>query len=160
MAPKSVLSRSPKMADTKAATTVLTASKEKHVLDAKRDDLNKQLTQLAKEKKAKDRQLRHLKAKAQKIDLTELMQMLMMKAFLLSKDAAASAATASGSTDGVSEQWVPKDGPEAVQKLAELTSMSSHPEVLEFAKTLRTNYAAVTPTEPASEAADPIEPSV
>ena len=115
---------------------------------------------MAKEKKAKDRQLRHLKAKAQNIDLTELMQMLMMKAFLLSKDAAASAASASGSTDPPAEPWVPKDGPEAVQKLAELTSMSSHPEVIEFAKTLRANYAITTPTEAASDEADPIEPSV
>jgi hypothetical protein len=159
MAPKGHLTRCQKMADTKAATKILTASKDKKQIDVKRDALKKELTDLAKQKKAKERQLRSLKQKAQKIDLTELMQMLMMKAFLLSKDAAAAAASASGSSDPPAEPWVPKDGPEAVKKLAELTAMSTHPEVLEFAKTLRANYAASPPTEAATPDADPIEPS-
>ena len=60
----------------------------------------------------------------------------------------------------LAEPWVPKDGPDAVKKHAELTSISQHPEVLEFAKTLRANYAAVSPTEAATPDADPIEPSV
>ena len=80
--------------------------------------------------------------------------------FLLSNDAAASA-SASGSGDPApAEPWIPKDGPEAVKKLAELTSMSQHPEVLDFAKTLRANYAAPSPTEAVTPDADPIEPSV
>ena len=159
MAPKSALSRSQKMADSKAATKILTAFKDKQHVEEKKKQLKKEMKQLAMQKKSKDRQLRILKQKAQKIDLTELMQMLMMKAFLLSKDAAASA-SASGSGGPVpAEPWIPKDGPEAVKKLAELTSMSQHPEVLEFAKTLRANYAAPSPTESATPEADPKEPS-
>jgi hypothetical protein len=159
MAPKSGLSRSQKMADSKAATNILSAFKDKQQVEVKKNELKKEMKQLAMQKKAKDRQLRSLKQKAQKIDLTELMQMLMMKAFLLSKDAAASSG-ASGSGDPAAEPWVPKDGPEAVKRLAELTSSSQHPEVLEFAKTLRANYAAACPSEATTPDADPIEPSV
>jgi hypothetical protein len=157
MAPKGAGNRSSKIADSKAATKILTASKEKQSIEDKKKTLRKQMSMLAKEKKAKERQLKNLKKKAQKIDLTELMQMLMMKAFLLSKDAAESGSCAAASTDG---PWIPKDGPEAVQRLAELTSMSSHPEVVNFAKTLRANISPFSGSDSASATSDPIEPSV
>jgi hypothetical protein len=86
------------------------------------------------------------------------MQMLMMKAFLLSKDASDNGAASSSSGDG--KPWVPKDGPDAVQKLAELTSMSSHPEVVDFAKTMKSNFVFNLNSDAASDQSDPIEPSV
>jgi hypothetical protein len=64
------------------------------------------------------------------------------------------------SANQLAEPWIPKDGREAVKKFAGFTSMSSPPELLEFAKTVRANYVASSPTEAVSEDSDPIEPSV
>ena len=80
--------------------------------------------------------MRALKQKAQKDDLTELMQMLMMKAFLLSKNAADSGVTTSSSSSS-SEPWFPKDGPDALNNMTKLAALSTHPESVNFAATLK-----------------------
>ena len=66
----------------KAAGKVLLAQQEQQHIDKQKKDLKSEMTNLAKDRKRQERKMRNLNAKAQKIDLTELMQMLMMKAFL------------------------------------------------------------------------------
>lgn len=136
MAPKVAMSpRAKKAADMKAAGKVLLAQQEKQKIDKQKKDLKSEMTKLAKDRKKQERKMRTLKAKAQKIDLTELMQMLMMKAFLLQKNATDMGLCSSASSS--SEAWVPKDGPDALNKLTELAGLSTDPEVVSFAATLR-----------------------
>ena len=91
---------------------------------------------LNKEKKKAQRQARNLKVKAAKCDLGELLQILMMKAFVLGEEIKSKASGSEGASSS-SEPWMPKDPKEAFDKIQELVSQTEQAEVTKFAATLR-----------------------
>ena len=141
-----------KASDTKAATKVLDSAQAVKNLMDKKKELKEAMGKLALAKKKEERKVKALKKKASKVDLSDLMQMLMMKAFLHSKAQAESSGSASSSS---TEPWVPKNGADAVERLKELCETCQHPEVMAFAKTLKENTsAASTPAEGESSQED------
>jgi len=141
MAPKlqGARTRKQKSSDSKAAGKILKASQEAVNLQEKKKTLKDQMARIQAEKKKQERRARTLKKKAAKCDLTELMQMLMMKAFLFNKQTAAEGSGSASSTDA----WIPKDADDALDKLKTLAGHSANPEVLEFAKTLTASKGAL-----------------
>ena len=120
-------------ARTKASGTVLKASKQMVQLAERRKALQSNLDQLRKEKKRAAREARKLKAKASKIDLGELLQMMMMKAYVLSEEqTAASGSSASSST----APWKPSTPKEAFEKIQEALTGQEQQEVQSFANNL------------------------
>ena len=140
MAPKTVSpSAVKKVSDTKAAGQVLDAAQAvKNLLDKKKE-LKDAMGNLALVKKKEERKVRALKKKAGKLDLSDLMQMLVMKAYLHSK---AQEESSSSSSSSSTQPWVPKNGAEAVDRLKELCETCQRPEVLAFAKTLKAGSGA------------------
>ena len=134
MAPKAI-SPSPgkKASDTKAASKVLDSAQAVKTLASKKLELKDAMSKLAVAKKKQERKVKTLKKKASKLDLSDLMQMLMMKAFYHAKHEAEGSSSSSSSSD----LWVPKNGADAVDRLKELAETCQHPEVMAFAKTLK-----------------------
>ena len=93
------------------------------------------LKKLALEKRKAQRKARALKEKAGKINLADLMQMVMMKAFILSEEKREAASSSSSSSS--TEVWKPKNAQDAFNKIFELTNASEREEVASFAKELR-----------------------
>ena len=128
MAPKSVL-----WARTKKAGEMLAAQKEVDMLAKQKKEIRMSMSKLQKEKKAA-RQARQLKAKAAKCSLGDLLQMLMMKAFVMDQEAKNKTGSASSSS---TDPWMPKDAQEAFQKIIDVTSQTEEKEVQAFATLLR-----------------------
>ena len=78
------------------------------------------------------RKAKALKAKASKCDLGELMQMMMMKAYVVGEEEAASSGSASSST----QPWKPKDPKEAFEKIQSFMQSKASEDVSEFARSL------------------------
>ena len=143
MAPKLASSASPtakKCSDTKAAGKILSAAKKADVLQSEKSRLKEAITKLQNEKKKELRRVRALKKKASKVDLADLMQMLMMKAYLHAKSEASSSSSGASSS---SADWVPANGIEALDKLRMLATTCQHPEVKAFAETLKATSSTV-----------------
>ena len=76
---------------------------------------------------------RKLKAKASKTDLGELMQMMIMKAYIVGEEERTKSGGASSSTD----PWIPKDAKEAFDKIQSTCAADAHESVAQFASFLR-----------------------
>ena len=74
-----------------------------------------------------------MKAKAAKTDLGELMQMMIMKAYIVGEEERAKSGAASANTD----PWIPKDAKEAFDKIQATCAESAHESVAQFATFLR-----------------------
>ena len=118
---------------TKAAGELLSHSKQARSLADQRKTLKAALKKIAVDKKKAARQARKLKAKAAKTDLGELMQMMIMKAYIVGEEERAKSGGASSSTD----PWIPKDAKEAFDKIQGTCANVAHGSVAEFANFLR-----------------------
>ena len=150
MAPKAASPAGKKASDTKAATKVLDSAQAVKTLATKRAELKEAMAKLQVAKKKEERKMKNLKKKASKLDLSDLMQMLMMKAFYHAKAEAETSSSSSSST----AVWVPKNGADAVERLKELAETCQHPEVMAFAKTLKENGATPASAFEAGEASE------
>ena len=134
MAPKGAL-----MARTKKAGTVLSSQQESDKLAEEKKKLKASLLQINKDKKKANRKARALKLKASKINLSDLLQMMMMKAFVLSEEEAEKNGARSSSSSG--EPWRPKNAKEAFEKIVEVTNSKEAAEVAKFAKELQSEVS-------------------
>ena len=132
MAPKAA-AKAAAMGRTKAAGQLLTSSKEVKNLSEQKKALRATLSKLAQQKKKAQREARKLKAKANKTDLGELLQMMMMKAYIVGEEQKSRSEGASSSTD----PWVPANAKEAFQKICQACSTSDEDDVASFANLLR-----------------------
>ena len=133
MAPKGAL-----MARTKKAGTVLSSQQESDKLTEEKK-MKASLKQITKDKKKANRKARALKLKASKINLSDLLQMMMMKAFVLSEEEAEKNGARSSSSSG--EPWRPKNAKEAFEKIVEVTNSKEAAEVAKFAKELQSEVS-------------------
>ncbi len=117
MAPK--LSVAEKCQRTRRATLVLRGSSEVQELEKESARLKAELHQAAKEKRKKNRQLRKLKAKASKCNVLELMQIMMLKAYLMN-EAKRQEGSGRGGAASSSEEWRPKSFRDAFAKIEAL----------------------------------------
>lgn len=101
--------------------------------------LKASLLQITKDKKKANRKARALKLKASKINLSDLLQMMMMKAFVLSEEEAEKNGARSSSSSG--EPWRPKNAKEAFEKIVEVTNSKEAAEVAKFAKELQSEVS-------------------
>ena len=108
-------------------------SKQARELADQRKVLKATLKKLAKDKKTAARNARKLKAKASKIDLAELMQMLIMKAYIVCEEEKAKSGGASSSTD----PWIPKNATEAFETIQKVCPQVAQQSVASFATLLR-----------------------
>ena len=130
MPPKSVI-----WARTKKAGSLLAAQKETDMLvDQKK--LRAAMARIQKDKKNAARRAKALKAKAANVSLNDLLQMLMMKAFVLNEEAKEKTGSSSASSTDV---WIPKDPKEAFQMISDLSSSMEEQQVADFANLLRTD---------------------
>jgi len=131
MAPKKIDGLQPiKSSDMKAAAKLLLASKAAKSLQEKKRELKTEIQKLAAERKKAQRRARNLKKKASKIDASELMQMVMMKAFVLNK--ASTEATSSGSSS--SDEWIPQNAQAAMDKIFDLSVAGGDTDLAAFVK--------------------------
>ena len=117
---------------TKAAGELLSHSKQAKSLADQRKTLKAALKKIAVDKRKANRQARKLKAKASKTDLSELMQMMIMKAYIVGEEERANSGGASSSTD----PWIPKDAKEAFDKIQASCANKEIVSVAQFAKSL------------------------
>ena len=132
MAPKSA-AQALATSRTKAAGELLLPSKQARELADKRKVLKTTLKKLAQEKKKAARVARKLKATASKTDLGELMQMLIMKAYIVCEEDKAKSGGASSSTD----PWIPKNATEAFETIQKVCPEVAEQSVASFATLLR-----------------------
>ena len=131
MPPKSVI-----WARTKKAGSLLAAQKETDMLVDQKRKLRAAMAKIQKGKKNAARRAKALKAKAAKVSLNDLLQMLMMKAFVLNEEAKEKTGSSSASSTDV---WIPKDPKEAFQMISDLSSSMEEQQVADFANLLRTD---------------------
>ena len=131
MAPKT-LSRIEKISRSRTAGELLGPSKAFKELQEKKKALKVTLASIANQKKKVAREARKLKAKACKTSVNDLMQMLVMKAFVVGEEEKDKDPTASSSAS----PWIPKDAKEAFDKIHEATT-GKDSDVSAFAKELR-----------------------
>jgi len=81
--------------------------------------LKAQLHEAAKDKRKKNKQLRKLKSKAAKCNVLELMQIMMLKAYLMN-EANREATAGDGASASSSDEWRPKSFREAFAKIEAL----------------------------------------
>ena len=84
------------------------------------------------------RKTKALKAKASKTDLAELLQIMMMKAYIVADEKASSSGGASSS----SEPWTPANPAEALQVVQEAVNEKQSKEVANFAQELLRNASS------------------
>ena len=118
------------------AGKVLKAAKDAEDINQQRAKLKEEMRTLYRESRNRQRKITAPQKKAARIDLTDLMQMLMMKAYVHNvrherEQSTSSSAASSSST------WVPRDGVEALDRLRMLAASCQDPEVVEFAKSMR-----------------------
>ena len=119
-----------KNSDMKAAAKLLLASKTAKSLQEKKSELKTEIQRLAALRKKAQRRARNLKKKASKIDASELMQMVMMKAFVLHKAATEGNSTGSSSSD----EWVPMNAQAAMDKIFDLSVAGGDTDLAAFVK--------------------------
>ena len=76
-----------------------------------------------------------MKRKAAKINLSDLLQMLVMKGFVVAEEQQEAQGSSSSSSSG--DAWKPKDPREAFNKIYEVISCKEQVEVATFASQLR-----------------------
>ena len=82
---------------------------------------------------------KRLKAKAQATDMTDLMQIIVMKASMVEQETQSKSGGSSSSTD----PWTPTSPKEAFDKIHDLLSDSDNAEIERFAAALRAKANAV-----------------
>ena len=132
MAPKQLLCRSDAIKRSKRAGELLGPSKAIKELDDNKKQLKISLAAIAQQKKKTAREAKKLKAKASKTNLNDLMQLLIMKAYVVGEEEKDKDPTASSS----SGPWIPKDAKEAFDKIHQVTS-ENNSDVKTFANELR-----------------------
>ena len=119
-----------KNSDMKAAAKLLLASKTAKSLQEKKLELKTEVQKLAALRKKAQRRARNLKKKSSKIDASELMQMVTMKAFVLNK--ASNEATSTGSSS--SDDWIPQNAQAAMDKIYDLSVAGGDTDLAAFVK--------------------------
>ena len=84
-------------------------------------------------KKAARRRQAKLKEKARKTELSELLQIIMMKAYILAEEKK----TKSGAGSSTDQPWTPANPKEAFDVIHDTVTASETAEVAEFAKELQ-----------------------
>ena len=92
------------------------ASADLKKIDEEREQLKAELQKRAEEKKNRAREIRKLKEKTSKTNVAEIMQMMMLKAYLMNEEKRATGGQSSSSASS-SEEWRPKNPVEAFEKL-------------------------------------------
>ncbi len=139
----SMPSKSPKtarganVAVSRQAGKVLKAAQDAANIQQQRSELKSQLKNLYKESRARQRKISMLKKKAAKVDLSDLMQMLMMKAYVHNVRHQKEVEKRTGTSQSSTDVWMPRDGVEALDRLRLLASSCTDPEVTEFAKNMQ-----------------------
>lgn len=124
------------MAVSRQAGKVLKAAQDMEVIHQQRDALRQELKSMYRETRKRQRKVAALKKKAAKVDLTDLMQMLMMKAYIHNVKHSRAVESQSGASSSDSP-WVPRDGVEALDRLRMLAASCTDPEVIAFAESMR-----------------------
>ena len=114
----------------KSAAKLLLASKTAQSLQEKKLELKTEIQRLAALRKKAQRRARNLKKKASKIDASELMQMVMMKAFVLNKASTEGNSTGSSSSD----EWIPMNAQAAMDKICDLSVAGGDTDLAAFVK--------------------------
>jgi len=124
------------VAVSRQAGKVLKAAQDAEDIHNQREALKQEMKALYRESRKRHRKVAMLKKKAAKVDLTDLMQMLMMKAYIhnVRHERQQENNSSSSSSAGA---WVPRDGVEALDRLRMLASSCTDPGVIEFAKNMR-----------------------
>ena len=117
-------------ARTKAAGEVLEHAKLMKQMAKDKVKLKEGLLKLRADRKKAARKCRTLKAKAAKTDLSELLQIMMMKAYIVSQEKHEAAGGASSST----EPWVPSNPKEAFEVIEEAVDKMQSDEVSKLAQ--------------------------
>ena len=138
MAPKTI-SATEKTKRTKRAGALLAAQMHSDSLSAQKKELKTNMKTLAKEKKKAMRIAKRLKAKAQATDMTDLMQIIVMKASMVEQETQSKSGGSSSSTD----PWTPTSPKEAFDKIHDLLSDSDNAEIERFAAALRAKANSV-----------------
>ena len=135
MPPK--LTTAEKSQRTRRATLVLKASADLKKIDEEREKLKVELQKRAIAKKKRAREIRRLKDKASKTNVADIMQMMMLKAYLMNEEKREAGDDASASASSTDE-WRPKNPVEAFEKLQSLLGPSIEVDQLSgFAAELR-----------------------
>ena len=142
MAPK--LAPSEKCLRTKKAGSLLASQMLADQLREQKKQLKSNLKALAASRKKAMRQARALKAKANKTDMKELMQIIVMKASLADQDHQANIA---GGASSSSDAWTPQSPTEAFAKIQDVLSEEDKKTVEEFAAALRKKAATNRPDQ-------------
>ena len=117
---------------TKKAGELLKDSQQVKTLADQRKALKVTLRKLSHEKKKASRAAQKLKLKAAKTDLNELLQMIIMKAYIVVEENKEKNGGSSSSTD----PWIPQNAKEAFEKIQE--SCPDHDvDVAKFAQILK-----------------------
>ena len=124
-----------KRLEMKSAAKILQESKTAKSLQLRKNELKQEIQKLAVQRKAAQRKARNLKKKAAKIDASELMQMVMMKAFVLNKASDETSNSASSS----SEEWVPVNAQAAMDRIFDLSVAGGDTSLAAFVKNASTN---------------------
>ena len=124
-----------KRLEMKTAAKILEESKTAKSLQLRKNELKQEIQKLAVQRKAAQRKARNFKKKAAKIDASELMQMVMMKAFVLNKASGESSNGASSS----SEEWVPVNAQAAMDRIFDLSVAGGDTSLAAFVKSATTN---------------------
>ena len=118
-----------KIARTKKAGGVLESKQKTKAIDVQRDSLKAQLAKCRAEKKKAEKQATKLRQKANKTTLSELMQIMMMKAYIIHEEQ-----NPSGASSSSSEPWKPANAREAFEIVAGAVFPEQSAEVGEATK--------------------------
>ena len=113
-----------KVSASRAATKCLKASKECLDLDVKREEVRKQLKALSAARRKESRKIAYIKKKCSKLKLSELMEIVVLKAVQIDRQASSgsSSSSSSSSTGGSSSgasAWVPRTESEAFARIVQ-----------------------------------------
>jgi predicted phage gp36 major capsid-like protein len=133
--PKKTRARS--VAISRQAGKVLKAAQDVVEIQKEREKLRGDLRAMYREARKRQRKIAQLKKKAYKVDLADLMQMLMMKAYIHSVKHEREIESRGGASSSSSTAWVPRNGVEALDRLRLLAASCTDPEVVAFAETLK-----------------------
>lgn len=134
---------------TKEGGKLLLATQAAEGLKKEKDKLRTQLKELTAKKKSKERQAQKLKQKANKIALSELLEVLMMKAYIEDqkmKHGEEPSASGSASSSSASD-WKPTSPVEALTRLQMLAGQQD-PNVLSFVQSCVKEPTAPDPDIP------------
>ena len=112
-----------KVSASRAATKCLKASKECLELDAKREEVRKQLKALSAARRKESRKIAYIKKKCSKLKLSELMEIVVLKAVQIDRQASGGSSSSSSSSTGgsssSSQAWIPTSESEAFARIVQ-----------------------------------------